>query len=216
MSAGISREMILSNIVPIAALRSEVLSRAERVRERRAVDELELAAERHAVGEPRRADAGLARELADVLRGRLALDGRIRRDDELADLAFREARREQVEPELLRSEAVERRQAPEQDEIAPPESRRVLERGLVDRRLDHAEARGIARGAAADRADGLFAEGAAARAVADPLDRVAQLVGEPACAGTVTLEHVERHALRRLRADAGQHAQRLDELVEQG
>src|SRR5688572_25616392 len=148
------------------------------MRQGRAVDELELAAERYAVREPRRAHAGLARELRDVLRSRLPFNRRIRRDDQLAHLAFGEPRREDVEAELLRPEPVERREPAQQHEIAPAESGRLLERGLVDRRLDHAQRLRVACTAAAERTHRFLAEGAAARAVADAIDRVAQLVGE--------------------------------------
>ena len=67
--------------------------------------------------EPARATAGVARELREVVRGRLALDGRIGGDDEFLHLALREPVAEAVEPELARPDAVERRQPSLQHEI---------------------------------------------------------------------------------------------------
>src|SRR5262249_47950614 len=105
---------------------------------------------------------------------------------------------------------------PEQHEITPAKSGRLLDRELIDRRLDDAEQRRIARGARAERADRFLAERAAARAVADALDRRRELFGKPSRADAIALEHMERHALRALRADAGKAAQRVDEVGEEG
>src|SRR5690242_15596829 len=103
MSAGISRRMIFANRVsvmagirdrdagrlaawigsgkslpiPEAIPASKHLSSTERVRERAAVDELEFATERDAMGQTTRAHAGRARELGKHVRGGLALDSRI-------------------------------------------------------------------------------------------------------------------------------------------
>ena len=48
----------------------------------------------------------------------------------------------------------------------------------------------------------------------DPGDGVLQRVGDTARAVAVVLQQVPRHPLRRLDADAGQPAQRLDEPFE--
>ncbi len=109
------------------------------MRERAAVDEFEFAAERHAMRETRRAHARPARDLGEQMRGRLAFDGGVRRDDQLAYLAFGESGGEQVESEFLRPHAVERRQPAEQHEITTAEAGRLLDRELVDRRLDDTE-----------------------------------------------------------------------------
>ncbi len=82
--------------------------------------------------------------LAQIARGGLALDGRIRRDDELLDFAFAEAPGEEIETDFLRAEPVERRQSAEQHEVASAIARGLLDRELIDRRLDDAEQRGIA------------------------------------------------------------------------
>ena len=61
-----------------------------------------------------------------------------------------------------------------------------------------------------------FGEGVAALAMADAHDCALQRRGDPARAVAVVLQQVERHALRRLDADAGQATQRLDEAFERG
>jgi hypothetical protein len=91
----------------------------------------------------------------------------------------------------------------------------LLDRELVDRRFDDAEQTAFARRARAQRADGFLAEGAAARAVSDALDRERETLGESLRTGAIPFEHVERHALRGFRADAGQATQRVDEVVEE-
>src|SRR5580704_736289 len=53
----------------------ERLASGERVRQRAAIDVLELPAHRHPVGDAARADAAARGELAQVVGGRLALDG---------------------------------------------------------------------------------------------------------------------------------------------
>src|SRR5438045_9481367 len=111
MSAGISRRMIFANSVVTGCSwkwRSEVATRAERVRQRAAVDELELAAERHAVRQARRAHAAFARDLAQVVRGGLALDRGVGREDQLLDLALAQPRPQLTEPKPARAQPVER------------------------------------------------------------------------------------------------------------
>ena len=73
----------------------------------------------------------------------------------------------------------------------------------------------IARAAGAGRAQVVLAEVAAARAMADAFDRLGQGARQLASAFALALEHVVGHALRRLRADARQHAERFDQLFQQ-
>src|SRR5688572_1720434 len=94
MSAGISRRMILWKMVSGmaippgspriagAVLRRHLAATAERMCQRAAVHVFQLATQRHAVRKPARRDALLARELRQVVRGRLAFDGRVGGDDQ--------------------------------------------------------------------------------------------------------------------------------------
>src|SRR6516225_4908913 len=86
----------------------ERLPSRERVRERAAVDVLELSAERDAVGDAARAHAAPRGELTQVVRGRLALDRRVGGDDQLAHDALGEYRLEVPRAELLGADAIER------------------------------------------------------------------------------------------------------------
>ena len=149
------------------------------------------------------------------MRGRLALDGRIGREDDLAHFAGLQPRLEKVEAELCGTDAIERRQVPGQHEVAAAVAGRLFDREHVRRRLDHAQERRVAARIAADPADLGVAEHAAARAMADAVRGGRERVGERERAVAVSLEQVERGTLRRLRAHAGQRAEGLDQPREQ-
>ena len=142
------------------------------MRQSAAVDELEFAAERHSMCKPRCPDASLACDLPEQMRGRFAFDGRVRGDDQLAHFTFGEPRGEQIQPEFLRSETVERRKPPEQYEISPAESRGLFDRDLIGRSFDDTQCLRVARRTGADRTDRRVAERAAAVAVADAVKEV--------------------------------------------
>ena len=137
----------------------------ERVGERAAVDVLELAADRHAVRDARRAQAERRRDLGQEMRRGLALDRGIGREDHFPDLAFAEQPLERVDADLVGADAVERRQVAHQHEVAAAVARRLLDRHDVGRRLDHAEQRAVAARRGADRAEFALGEHAAAPAV---------------------------------------------------
>src|SRR5215470_8652294 len=118
----------------------------QRLRQRPAVHVLELAAYRHAAGEPRHFEAARAEHLADVMRGRLPFIGEIRSQDDLADLPIECALEQAVEPDLLRPDAVERREPPHEDKVQATVRQGVLEHKQVGRRLDHAQQRSVALG----------------------------------------------------------------------
>src|SRR5678815_1960228 len=109
MSAGISRrwmrwKMVSSLIVCLPS--GHFAARTERVRERTAVDVFELSTQRDAVGQATRPHAVSARELRQVMRGRLAFDGGIGGDDQFLHFAFAQALVELVQPEFARADAV--------------------------------------------------------------------------------------------------------------
>src|SRR5579864_704108 len=66
-----------------------------------AVDVLQLAPERHAVGDAARADAAPRCQLAEEMRRRLAFDGRVGGEDQLAHLTLGEDGFELAHAELL-------------------------------------------------------------------------------------------------------------------
>jgi hypothetical protein len=126
------------------------------------------------------------------------------------------ARQQAVEMNLLRTDAVERREPPHQHEILAAIGQRLLDHDLIGRRFDHAEQRRVALWIAAGSADFEFGEGIAARAMADAIDGPAQRVAKLARAFAVVLQQVIRHALGRLRSNAGQHLERLDQRLQRG
>src|SRR5690606_28681579 len=128
--AGISRRMIWWKMVGIGSPESSghLAARAERMRQRAAVDVFELAAQRHAMRQPAGLDLVLARELRQVVRGGFALDGGIGGDDQLAHFALAQARVQPVQPDLAWADAIERRQPALQHEVQP-----AVAGGLLDR-----------------------------------------------------------------------------------
>ena len=124
---------------------------------------------------------------------------------------FVEQRLEAVEAELFGPDAVERREVAHQHEVAAAVAARLLDRDDVGGRFDDAERRGVAPRRGADFAELAIRQHAAAPAVHDVRRRVLEGARERAAAVAVALEQVESHALGRLRADARQDAQGLDE-----
>ena len=79
-----------------------------RLRERAAVDMLELAADRQPARDAAYLEPAREQQLADIMRGRLALDREIRRHDNLVHLAVIGALKQAIEMNVLGSDAVER------------------------------------------------------------------------------------------------------------
>ena len=132
------------------------------------------------------------------------------------DFTFGKTIRQHIEAQFLWAEAIQRRQSPEQHEIAAAITRRLFDRKLIGRRLDHAQGLRIARIACTQHAHGGFAERAATRAIADALHCCGEFLGQSSGSGAIAFEHVKRHALRGFGTDAGQAAQCFDQFVEQG
>src|SRR5438445_1446612 len=123
----------------LSFLIAENLPPAERMRQCAAIDEFKLSAERHPMRETRRANFRVARELAEQMCSCLAFDRGIGRDTQLAHLTLGQACGEQIEAELLRPHAIERRKATEQHKIVSAKASRLFDRELVDRRFDHTQ-----------------------------------------------------------------------------
>ena len=89
-------------------------------------------------------DAGDARaerldEASEVHRGRLALGGGVRGEDDLAHRAVAEADEERLDLELVGADAVERRDRAVEDVVAAVELVRALDREEIGRLLDDAD-----------------------------------------------------------------------------
>src|SRR5690606_13876960 len=115
------------------------LPASQRMRERAAVDVLELATDRHTVRNPARFDLATRGDLGNDVRGRVALDRRVRREDRLLHTAFREQGVELREAELVRTDAIEGRKMSHEHEITAAIAARLLDRGDVSRRFDDTE-----------------------------------------------------------------------------
>ena len=70
------------------------------MRERATIDELELTAHRHTVSDARGTDAATGGHLREEVRGGLALDRGVGREDHLAHLAFTQQLLERVDADL--------------------------------------------------------------------------------------------------------------------
>src|SRR5690625_258249 len=84
----------------------------KRVRQRAAIHVLELASQRYAMRDPGQGNTVLATHLGDVLGSGLALDSRVRGENDFLHLALRQTRIELVQSQLTRSDPIQGRQTP--------------------------------------------------------------------------------------------------------
>src|SRR5262249_5883881 len=113
--------------------------------------------------------------------------------------------------EIIRPDALQRRQRPHEHVIHASELTCLLNRSHVLRLLDDADDAVIAIGGAAERAGIGVCDVVADRAVGDALFHVANRVDQPFGVIAWSLEDVKRKPLRALRADAGKALQLLDQ-----
>src|SRR5262245_49299253 len=113
------------------------------MRKRAAVHVFELTTDRHTVRDAARANAALGGQVAQKVRRSFAFDGGIRREDQLAHLAFIEQTFQLTHAELLRPDAIERREMPHQHEVVPAKTSRLFYRYDIRRRFDDANQRRI-------------------------------------------------------------------------
>src|ERR1700730_9725443 len=90
---------------------------AQRLRQRAAVDVLELAADRYAAREPRDLELACGKQLGDVMCGRLALVGKVGRQHDFANRTVLCSFEQPVEANFLGTDAVERRKAAHEHKI---------------------------------------------------------------------------------------------------
>src|SRR5690606_11608548 len=141
---------------------------------------LEVGADREPARQPGDGDVGhaLAQDVGEVERGRLAGRRRVRRDDDLAHAALLGPADELLDAEVLRVDAVDRRERPAEDVVAAVELVRPLDRDDVARVLDDADDRAVAPLVLADAAARADGEVEADLALADRLLHLADGVGE--------------------------------------
>ena len=154
--------------------------------------------------------------LGQVHRGRLALERRVRREDDLLDrvaVALRVIGAGEQLPDLetVRPDAVDRRDRAMEDVVEALELGRPLEREDVERLLDHAQLEHVARLVAADRAERRVADVEAALAEHDLVAHGDERRGERPGIRVGGAQEVVGQALGGLGPDARQARERLDQ-----
>src|SRR5215207_10131416 len=143
---------------------------------------------------------------AQVGRCRLTLEIRVGGQDDLGHLTAGEPLHQFPDPQLVRSDPLDRRDRTAEDVVAAAELAGPLDRHDVLGLLDHADQCEVATRVAADPALRLLRDVAADLTEFDLLLHLHEHVREPAYVGLVGGEQVERDALCGLRTDAGQAA----------
>src|SRR5688572_6634338 len=193
---------------------SQALAASDRVRQRAAVHVLEFAADWHAVRDSRRGEAVPRDNLTQEVRGGLALDRWIGGKDHLCDLALAKQPLQRLDADLVRPDAIERRQMSHQYEIAAAIARRLLDGNYVRRRLHDTQQAAVTLVRRADRAELALGEHPAPATVTEAVDGAGDRLRKLAATDPFAFEQMECHALRRLGAHAGQAAQRLDQAAQ--
>src|SRR5215471_3755618 len=103
------------------------------------IEVIELAADWNALGEPRHLDPAASDAICEVVRGGLALDCRIQREDQL--LARLQPADQALDVEVVRANAVERGQGSAEHVIATAKGPRAFERPQVSEVFDDTDRR---------------------------------------------------------------------------
>src|SRR5919198_2380676 len=196
---------------PPSSRSADLAAALEGPRERHLVRVLQITPHRETTGDPRDPDPERPEELREVERRRLALDVGVRRQDDLGRLTALEPREELLDLEIVGADAVERREGAEQHMVAPAVLARPLHRQEVVRLLDDAEQARVPRGIGADATRILVGDVEAGVAGDNPVLHREERLRELAHLLDGALEQEEREPVGRLRSDAGQPLQRLDE-----
>jgi hypothetical protein len=152
---------------------------------------------------------------ADEMRGGFALDGEIGGQDQFLYGFLGEPPQQLVDADLLGSQAVDGRQASEQDEIAALVAAGCFDGEQIGLGFHHAQQARVAARAGTDRTFLGRGERAAAPAAPHPFGGGADGAGQAQRPIPVALEQVQRHALGALGAHARQAAQGVDEFADQ-
>src|SRR5690606_20295774 len=150
----------------------------------------------------------------EVERGRLALEVRVGAEDHLGDALGTDPRDQLADPQLLGAHALEVVDRSLQHVVAAAVLAGALHRDDVAGLLHHAQDVGVTPGIRADAAQLALGDVEALAAEADLLLHLDDRPGEAVRLLRVHLEQVEGDALGRLRPDARQPAERVDELLD--
>ena len=106
--------------------------------QRRLIGVLKLSAQRYALRKTRKADRVAGGQAGDVMRCGFAFHGRIGRDDDFLDRFVGQTSLELVQSDIIRADAIQRRQPAQKHKITPIEAGGLLDCEYVTRRFDHA------------------------------------------------------------------------------
>src|SRR6266516_2728513 len=148
-----------------------------------------------------------------VGRGRLSLQVRVRREDQLRDAAVGQPGHEFPGPQVLRADPVDRADRTTQDMVSTAELADLLNGRHVLGLFYHADDRGVAARVPADAAFFFLGHVPADPAEPDPLGHLHEHRGEPPDVRRVRAEQVERDPLRALRPHPWQPSELVDEVL---
>ena len=181
-----------------------------------AIHQLQLAPQRHAMGDARGDQAFVGQQLGNVVCGRLAFHRRVGGQDHFGKSALCfDARHQLRNADGFRAQAVQRRQMALEHEVAAAVAG-LLHRVHIHRPFHHAQQRVVAARVGALRTEFFFGQRAALAAVTHTGHGLAQGLGQPGAAATITLQQLQRHTLGGFLADTWQSAQGVDQLANQG
>ncbi len=160
---------------------------------------------------------GRTGHVGDIPGGGISLDGGVGGEDQFADVLFLQPALENIEPQLLRAYAVQRRQMTHQHKVATGELAGLLDGRHVRRALHHAEqAILFPLGIGADIAAIVLGKGATVAAMTNLGQGARKQQGQPQTAAAITLEQGKSHPLGRLGPHPRQYLQGFHHLIEQG
>ena len=188
----------------------------DRRRERAFVEIIELAADRHAMRQPRHLHFGIVQQVGDVMRRGLPVDRGIERQDHFFHGRIVRARHQRVDGEILRADTIQRRERAAEHVIARIHRIGAFQRPKVGDVRDHHDQRRIALVIGADRAGIMRVDIAADRADHDLLARGLDRVGERRHQLLALLDQMQGRAPRRARPEARQAREQLDQAFDFG
>src|SRR4051794_6391204 len=185
----------------------------ESATERELVRVLQIPPDRQPGGQPGDAQAHRLEQPREIGGSGLALEVRVRRQDDLRHLAGGEPRDQFAHPEVVRPDPLDRADRTAEHVVTPAELPGLLDRDDVLGLLDDAEDAGVATSVPADAALLVGRDVAAHDAEADLLAHLGEGEDEPPDVLRVGLQQVEGDALGTLRTDPGQPPEFVDEVL---
>ena len=163
------------------------------------------------MGQRRHSHPGIGQPVGDIVAGRLPLHRCVGRQDDLADCRIGSAADQRRDAQLVRADAVERREGAAKNVIAAPEGAGALHRPQITDLFDDAQERRVAARVGADAAGVGGIDIAAGAAGNDLGDRFGHRAGQRRHRPVLVLDHIEGGPAGAARAEARQFRQQLDQ-----